>query len=40
MNAVTHWISETPPLEVALYLGGLLHFAILVTNALTPYTKN
>lgn len=32
-----NWITDREPLEVALYLGGALHFCILIASALTPF---
>jgi hypothetical protein len=37
MNDVTTWLNERSALELALYVGGGLHFCILIASALTPF---
>ncbi len=32
-----NWMTDREPLEVALYVGGALHFCILIASALTPF---
>ena len=34
---MTEWMTERTPLELALYAGGGMHFAILTASALTPF---
>lgn len=37
MNEIATWIEEREMLELALYAGGAMHFAILIASALTPF---